>query len=146
MWYTENVKSKQISLQLASLTIYLELFLLIFFFSVGLYSVIHESSLFSNILHISECPVWLKGCKCQSVPWNTHTVLSMVLGERIHTKAVCKMVAQLCLIQMEYKRIAGETENLCSKHEMHVHSIWLLLNSTPLEMSICTFSKRTKEH
>jgi len=29
---------------------------------------------------------------------------------------------------MDYKRIVGETENLCTKHEVHVHSIWLLLN------------------
>lgn len=52
----------------------------------------------------------------------------MVLGERTHTDAVCKMVAQLCWIQMEYERIDGETENLCSKHQMHIHSIWLLLH------------------
>lgn len=28
-----------------------------FFFPVGLYSVIHDSSLFSNILHITVCPL-----------------------------------------------------------------------------------------
>jgi len=44
---------------------------------------------------------------------------------------------------MEYKRTVGEAENLCSKHEMHVHSIWLLFSYTSLEMSICTLSKRT---